>query len=129
MFRQFSLAVAAAILAVTSVASADELDHDHAAQHGGVIVESGHHHLEVVAKDGSLEVYVGGEDGQPEEVKEATATATILSGGKKADIQLAPDAGNLLKGTGSFSAGKGTTIVITLTMPGHKPEQARVKLD
>ncbi len=82
-----------------------------------------------MAKDGSLEVYVEGEDGQPEDVKDAAATATILSGGKKADIQLAPDAGNVLKGAGSFTAGKGTTIVITLTMPGHKPEQARVKLD
>ena len=127
MFRYLTLALAA-VLVTTAPGVAAE-DHDHAAQHGGVIVESGHHHLEVVAKDGSLQVYVEGEDGQPEDVKDAAATAPILSGGKKADIQLAPDAGNVLKGAGSFTAGKGTTIVITLTMPGHKPEQARVKLD
>jgi hypothetical protein len=127
MFRYLTLALAAVLVTASPAVAADE--HDHKAQHGGVIVESGHHHLEVVAKDGLLEVYVEGEDGQPEDVKDAAATATILSGGKKADIQLAPDAGNVLKGAGSFTAGKGTTIVITLTMPGHKPEQARVKLD
>jgi hypothetical protein len=127
MFRHSFLSLAAVLVTVVPSVAAD--DHDHAPQHGGVIVESGHHHLEVVAKDGSLEVYVGGEGGMPEDVRDAAATATILSGGKKADIQLSPDAGNLLKGAGSFTAGKGTTIVITLTMPGHKPEQARVKLD
>jgi hypothetical protein len=129
MFRHMNLALAALLVTAAPAIGGEDQPHRHTAQHGGVIVESGHHHLEVVAKDGSLEVYVGGEGNEPEEVKDATASATILSGGKKADIQLAPDAGNLLKGAGSFTAGKGTTIVITLMMPGHKPEQARVKLD
>ena len=34
-----------------------------------------------------------------------------------------------LKGTGSFNAGKGTTIMLSLTMPDHEPEQVRFKLD
>ena len=34
-----------------------------------------------------------------------------------------------LKGTGDFNAGKGTTIVVSLTMPDHEPEQVRFKLD
>lgn len=129
MFRHLNLVLAALFVTAAPAIGGEDHPHDHAAQHGGVIVESGHHHLEVVAKDGSLEVYVGGEDGQPEDVKGAAATATVLSAGKKTEIQLAPDAGNVLKGAGSFTAGKGTTIVITLTMPDHKPEQARVKLD
>jgi hypothetical protein len=101
----------------------------HAAAHGGKVVESGHHHVEIVANDGTIVVYVNGEDGKPEDVQKATATAAILSGGKKVDVTLTPDPSNVLKGSGAFTAGKGATIVITLTMPGHKPEQMRVKLD
>lgn len=116
----------AVLLAGLSAAAAQ--DHDHAAKHGGKLVESGHHHLEIVAKDGALEVYVEGEDGKPEDLAAAKATATVLSEGKAETIQLAPDAG-VLKGSGSFKAVKGTAIVITLTMPDHKPEQARITLD
>jgi hypothetical protein len=106
-------------------------DHDHAAKHGGVVVEtSGHHNLELVTSDGVLEIYVTEhDDGAAEDVKGTKATATVLSEGKKEEISLVPQSGNLLKGTGSFKSGKGTVIVITLSMPDHKPEQARFKLD
>lgn len=106
-----------------------EGEHTHAGKHGGKVVESGHHHIEVVAKDGVLELFVEGDDGKSEDVKDAKAKATVLSEGKKAEITLAPDPANSLKGTGSFKASKGTVIVVTLTMPGHDPEQARIKLD
>jgi hypothetical protein len=99
-------------------------------QHGGILVDSGHHHLEVVAKDDVIEVYVSGEDGKPEDVKDAKATAAILSEGKKIDVTLTAAANaNHLQGKGSFKAAKGTTIVVTLTMPGHQPEQSRIKID
>jgi hypothetical protein len=117
-----------AVLALASPAQAGE-DHSHAAKHGGQIVESGHHHLEIVTKDGALDIHVQGEDGKPEDVSGAKATATILSEGKKVDVALSPTPANTLSGTGSFKAVKGTTLVITLTLPGHAPEQARLKLD
>jgi hypothetical protein len=120
--------ILAMALALTSPVVAGD-DHTHAGKHGGKVVESGHHHVEVVTRDGALEVYVTGEDGQPEDVKGAKAKAVVLSEGKKEDVTLAADADNALKGQGSFKATKGTTIVITLTMPGHAPEQARIKLD
>ncbi|MEQ1653564.1 MAG: hypothetical protein ABL897_13835 [Hyphomicrobium sp.] len=103
--------------------------HVHTGKHGGKIIESGHHHVEIVAKDGVLELHVNGEDMQPEDVKDAKATAAILFDGKKEDITLAADPANYLKGTGAFKAAKGTIIVVTLTMPGHTPEQARLKID
>ncbi len=56
-------------------------------------------------------------------------TAAVLSDGKKVDVTLSPDPANVLEGTGAFKAGKGTTIVVTLIMPDHKPEQIRIKLD
>lgn len=121
--------LAAAFLAAVTPAIAHESDPHHQSQHGGVVVESGHHHLEIVAGDGVLAVHVVGEDGKPEDVTGAKASATILSEGKKTDVSLTPEANGVLKGTGAFSAAAGTTIIVTLTMPDHKPEQARIKLD
>ena len=131
--RTTLLAAALAVMALSPTIAADKHDHgdkhEHSGKHGGKIVESGHHHVEVVAKDGVLEVYVNGEDGQPEIIKDAKATAAVLSEGKKEDLTLIADPTNVLKGAGAFKATKGTIIVVTLTMPGHDPEQARIKLD
>lgn len=101
----------------------------HMGKHGGKVVDAGAHHVEIVAKDGVIEVYLEHDDGKAKDLKEAKASATVLSGGKKSMVALMPEAGNFLKGNGPFTAGKGTTIVITFTLPGHKPEQARVTLD
>jgi hypothetical protein len=99
------------------------------AKHGGKVVETSSHHLvELVASDGVLEVHVMHDDGTPETVAKATGTATILSGGKKQEIALVAGDSSL-KGSGSFKPGPGTIIVVTIKTPGHKPEQARFKLD
>ncbi|HPG89693.1 MAG TPA: hypothetical protein PLD46_08560 [Hyphomicrobium sp.] len=128
MSRSFLSIAAAMLFSATTIALAAE-DHGHVAKHGGLVQESGHHHIELVAKDGSLELYVEGENGAPEDVAAAQATAVVLSDGKKHDVALTAAAGGHLKGAGDFKAVKGTTIVVTLTMPGHAPEQARFKLD
>lgn len=105
-------------------------EHHHQGRHGGIVVDNGHHHFEVVLKDGIVDVYVeGGENRQPEDVKGAKAKATILSLGQKEVIVLTPDLANSLKGTGAFKAVKGTTAVITVTIPGHAPEQVRIRLE
>ena len=103
--------------------------HHHDGMHGGKIVETPTRHIEIVAKDGVLELHVADEGMKPEDVKDAKASAAVLSEGKKVDVTLTPSAGNVLTGTGAFKAGKGTTIVVTLTMPGQAPEQARLKID
>lgn len=130
MKRLSSIAVAALLcMSLAPAWAADDHDHDHASKHGGIVVEAGHHHLEVVASDGALELHVVGEDGAPESVEGATATAAVLSQGTKTDVSLAPAGAATLKGSGAFKAGKGTVIVITLKMPDHEPEQVRLKLD
>ena len=104
-------------------------DHHHEGKHGGMMGDtSGHHHVELVADGQSLTLYVLHGDGELENVAKAKATATLLSGGKTEKVDLVPD-GDALKGEGSASLGAGDTVVVTLTMPGHKPEQARFKLD
>lgn len=109
-------------------AAGDGHDHDHAAKHGGIVVHSGHHHLELVLEDGALRLHVTNEDGKPENVDGAKATATVLSGGKTETVTLAP-AGETLEGSGSFTAEKGATVIVNLTLPDHETEQARFRFD
>lgn len=118
----------AAAIVVTSAVAAFAAG-DHKGKHGGKIVESGHHHLELVAADGSLTLYVRDEADKPEDVTKAKASATVLADGKTEAVELKPAAGGVFNGKGGFKAAKGATVVITLTMPDHKPEQARFKLD
>ena len=133
MIKRFVVVLSALAMALAlgaGLAGADEgHEHDHGPKHNGIVVHSGHHHLELVATGGTIDLYVTHEDGEAEDVSGAKATATVLVDGKTEVVTLAPAAGNALKGTGSFNAAKGTTVVVSLTMPGHQTEQARFKLE
>lgn len=125
MLRMLTLATA-----FITIATLGALAHgDSKALHGGKVVDSGHHHLELVAADGSLTLYVRDEADKPEDVAKAKASATVLADGKTEAVALQPAAGGVLAGKGTLKTSKGATVVITLTMPDHKPEQARFKLD
>lgn len=101
-----------------------------APKHGGTVVATnGHHLLELVTSGRTIAVYVSHEDGEPQDAKDAKAAATILAGGKTEKIELSPGDGNSLKGAGTLEIGPGAVVVVTLTLPKHKPEQARFKLD
>ena len=127
MLRSVFLALLLNLSVIGAVLAAG--DHHHNRKHGGTVGEtSGHHDVELVTDGQSMTLYVLHDDGELEKVTNAKATATILSGGKTEKIVLMPD-GELLKGKGNVTVEKGDTIVITLTMPGHKPEQARLKVN
>ena len=129
MLKRLVLGLAALAMGTAFALADEEVAHDHEPRHKGILVHSGHHHLELVAEGGSLQLYVTHEDGEPEDVSAAKASATVLADGKTETVALAPGGGNKLEGAGSFTAGKGTTVVVTLTIPGHETEQARFKLD
>lgn len=139
MIKRVIVSCAALVLG-TCLAIADDAHkhtegdgHAHAqeegAKHGGVVQHSGHHHVELVAKGGNVELYVSNEDGKAEDLNGAKASATVLADGKTERITLEPSGANSFKGSGGFNAGKGTTVVVSLTMPGHDTEQIRFKID
>lgn len=107
--------------------AADKHDDAHA-KHGGVAVEAGTYHVELVAKDKSLTFYVSGHDDKPIDVKGGKATANVFSGKDKANIVLTPASGNMMKGETPFTTGADAKIVVSFTLPGKKPEQARFSL-
>jgi hypothetical protein len=107
--------------------AADKHDDAHA-KHGGVAVEAGTYHVELVAKEKLLTIYVTGHDDKLVEVKGATATANVFSGKDKANVVLAASGPNVMKGETPFAIASNAKIVVTFTLPGKKAEQARFSL-
>ena len=79
-------------------------------------------HLELVAKDGEITLYVRDEDDKPDTTKGLAATATVLAAGKQVTVKLEPQGGNVMKGKGTFVVAKGMRVVVSLT---HARAQAR----
>lgn len=119
-----------ACLMVAALPALAHEDHTHGKARDTVHrVDSGHHHLDVVFKDGTLSVLVTGEDGKPEDTAGAKAVAVVLSGGATSQVILEPAGDNMLTAKGPVAAAPGAVVVLTLTMPGHAPEQSRLTLD
>ncbi|HTE16210.1 MAG TPA: hypothetical protein VK642_14130 [Burkholderiales bacterium] len=107
--------------------SADKHDDAHA-KHGGVAVEAGTYHVELVAKEKSLTFYVYDHNDKPMDVKGAKATANVFSGKDKGAAPLAASGGNIMKGETPFTIGSDAKIIVSFTFPGKKSEQARFAL-
>lgn len=118
-----------AVVGLLSTPSFAAEKHDDAhAKHGGVAVEAGTYHVELVAKDKSLTFYVNGHDDKPVDVKGAKATANVFSGKDKGTVALTAATGNSMKGETPFTIASDAKIVVSFTLAGKKTEQARFSL-
>jgi len=97
------------------------------ALHGGQARAAGPYHLELVAKDGELLLYVTDHSDQPIPTDGAKAKATIQHGYEKANLQveLEPSGDNTLKGSGDFTVNTDTGIMIFLKLPDQDAHAAR----
>lgn len=97
------------------------------ALHGGQSLAAGPYHLELVAKDGELVLYVTDHADKAIPTNGARAKATIQHGFEKARIQveLEPSGENTLKGTGAFTLQPDTGIMIFLKLPEQEAYAAR----
>lgn len=82
-------------------------------------------HVEVVARDGRILVYLFTPENVPLPAEGARATATVLAGGKPETIPLQVTGSNVMQGTGTFSAQPGMKVVLSITLPGGRPVQGR----
>lgn len=92
---------------------------------GGQKVDIGSNHAELVAEGNILRLFLFDGADQPIPTAGVTAQVVILAGGRQATIALAPTGANVLAGTGDFVAARGMRAVVTLTLPGQRPAQAR----
>lgn len=128
----------AALLAALALAAPVAHAHDdatldrQAAPNGGQLRMAGPYHLELVlAKTGSdaearpVVVHVTDHAGAAVSTRGALGSATILAGGRKASVPLAPEGDSRMRGEARYTVGPDTKVVVTITLAGGQPAQAR----
>jgi hypothetical protein len=99
--------------------------HEPKASHGGRIAEAGPYHLELVATDNAIEVFLSGENDKPIDPKGFKGVAIFNLGGKAERITLAPSEKNNLSGTAAAGLPANPKGAVQLTAPDGKTATAR----
>ncbi len=120
--KPINVMFAATLLCLSVAARADEAA---AGPNGGQIKHSGKYHLELVVKDAALTVYVTGDKDAKVSTKSATGSATVLAGKTSSSVKLEPSGDNVLAGSGGFQPAPDMKVVVSVTLPGQPPVQAR----
>ncbi|MCP9446197.1 MAG: hypothetical protein NNA22_01325 [Nitrospira sp.] len=101
------------------------------AYHGGQAQEAGPYHLELVAKDGELTLYVADHDDKAVSTAGGKAKATIQQGYEKTsriEVELRPAGDNMLKGTGAFTINQNSKVMVFIKLPDHEAHAASFAL-
>ncbi|MBH0187592.1 MAG: hypothetical protein HP494_09440 [Nitrospira sp.] len=119
--------IAVLILAVSSPALAhtDEYFEAVEAPHGGQLRMTGPFHVELVAKEGELTVYVTDHADTKISVDGGLAKATVETGQTRTQVHLHPVGDNMLKGSGVFSLMPNTVVIVFMKLPNHDAHSAR----
>ena len=114
--------LAAAILLVASTAVAHGPDRG---KHGGPQVDAGDYHVEMVAKDTTLAIYVSNDKDQPVDAKGFKATGLFVVGGKAQRIELKHEVENKLSGSSPVALPAKLKGAVQILLPGGKTVQAK----
>ena len=104
--------------------AAPAVAHEGNGPHGGIQVDAGDKHVELVVEGPKLAVYVTDAKHAALALAGATGRAIVQDGGRTATVALAPAEGDRLVGTAEAPVGKGARVVTSLTIAGE-PVQAR----
>ena len=116
------------ITAFLAIASRPAFAHDEASRgdNGGVIGDLGDRHIEVLARDGEIRIWLLDAQNKAVPAIGASGSLIVLAQGQQRTIRLeVGDAGAYLVGHGDFRAAPGMRVVVSLTLPGQPPRQAR----
>lgn len=97
---------------------------DHKPKNGGQVRETMSFDLELVAKADELVLHIADHKGKKVNTKDATATATIITGKSKDTVKLAASGDGVFKGKGTFALTAETKILVSVVAAG-KTEQTR----
>ncbi|WP_426960358.1 hypothetical protein [Muricoccus radiodurans] len=93
---------------------------------GGVIGDVGNTHVEVLARDGEIRVWVLGANDRPVSAAGASGSVVVQAGGRQQTVRLEQgEGGAYLVGRGDFAAARGMRVVANLTLPGQPQRSAR----
>ncbi|HNO74960.1 MAG TPA: hypothetical protein PKG49_04950 [Nitrosomonas mobilis] len=96
------------------------------APHGGQLRMAGPFHLELVAKDGELQLYVTDHMDKEISTKGGSGKANIFSGnGEKVSVNLTPFLSNMMKGQGKFELTPESAVSVFVVLEGYEAQGAR----
>jgi len=129
MNRSMSAAVLFAALIVSQPvwAHTDESLDAMPSAHGGQVRASGPYHMELVARDGELVLYVTDHANNEINTTGAEGKANVQQGkaGSKAQVKLEPSQTNMLAGSGEFQINPDTVVVVFVKLPEQDAYAAR----
>jgi hypothetical protein len=112
-------------LGIALLAALPAYAHEPKAAHGGRVAEAGPYHVELVAKDTAIEVFLIGENDKPIDPKGFKGVAIFSLGGKAERITLAPSGKNNLSGTAPTALPAKPKGAVQLTAPDGNTATAR----
>lgn len=119
---RYRLLVLTAALAATASAHAHE---PRIGPNGGTLVDAGTHHVELVANDTSVRVYLSDAADAPVSSDGFAGTAILLVGGKPQRVALEPSGGSELSGEAAAPVPSPAKGAVQLTGPGGATSQAK----
>lgn len=133
-----ALLIGAAVAVSGLPAIAQQKKHDHGgaghkhnhptAQHGGILEDVGEFHVEFVAKDGKITLYLRDHEAK-DAVTEGFKASVLLTAGQQrlGPIEIVPAGANKMEGPAA-TIPAGATAILTLTDKGGASAQGRFKL-
>ena len=112
-------------LGVALLAALPAYAHDAKSLHGGRVVDAGPYHVELVAREKAIEIFIIGENNTPIDPKGFKAVAIFTLGGKAERITLAPSEKDTLSGTAATALPANPKGAVQLTAPDGKTATAR----
>lgn len=121
------IGVALAGVAPFAAAHTEEYFDSRESAHGGQTRMAGPYHLELVAKDKEIVLYVMDHADRDLSTAGGAGKATVQTGKakNKISVRLEPEAGNMLKGTGDFTVTPETVVTVFVELPGQEVTAAR----
>ena len=101
------------------------LAHDPKPRHGGAIVLTATYHVEMVIKNGQVDVYLSGHDDKPGAATGRKGVAILMAGGKSVRVPLEAAGAERLTGTTTEALPAKAKGVVQITEPAGGTVQAR----
>ena len=112
-------------LGIAMLAALPAVAHEPKASHGGRVAEAGPYHVELVAKETAVEIFLIGENDKPVDPKGFKGVAIFNLGGKAERITLTPSEKKNLAGTAVAALPANPKGAIQLTAPDGKTATAK----
>jgi hypothetical protein len=99
--------------------------HEAKSLHGGRLADAGPYHVELVAREKAIEIFIIGENGKPVDPEGFRAVAIFTLGGKAERVTLTPSEKDKLSGTATEALPANPRGAVQLTAPDGKTATAK----